>query len=184
MVMSGSGTSTDWSEGQCGASRAIELRSASVEQTRRLGRALGALLRPGDVILLEGELGAGKTALTQGIGDGLGVRAVINSPTFTILKEYRGRLPLYHFDLYRIESPDEVYTLGFEEYFAGDGVCVVEWAERGETSQAEDAPWPGEYLRIQLRAEGANSRALAATGVGARGASLLDAWAQAAAEES
>ncbi len=109
----------------------VTLHSASASQTHRLGALLGGLLRPGDVVLLEGPLGAGKTALTQGIGAGLGVRETINSPTFTLLKEYTGRLPLHHFDLYRIEDPEELFTLGFEDYFSGDGVCVVEWADRG-----------------------------------------------------
>ena len=178
--MSGQGTSVERSD-------ALRLRSASVEQTRRLGATLGRLLQPGDVLLLEGELGAGKTALTQGIGAGLGVRSVINSPTFTILKEYTGRLPLYHFDLYRIESPEEVYALGFEDYFAGDGVCVVEWAERGESEDTAHTPWPDDYLRIRLRAEGAaqvEDRLIEVTSVGPRGAALLAAWARAVAEES
>src|SRR3954451_4316317 len=115
----------------------IILVSESVERTRALGRALGELARAGDVVLLEGELGAGKTAFTQGIGSGLCVSATIYSPTFTILKEYEGRLPLYHFDLYRLDEPDELYELGFEDYFRGEGVCVVEWAERGEFEDDE-----------------------------------------------
>ena len=113
----------------------VELRSDSPDQTRLLGERLGGLLQAGDVVLLHGTLGAGKTALTQGIGRGLGVTETVNSPTFTLLKEHAGRLPLYHFDLYRLDDPAEVETLGFEQYFEGDGVCVVEWAERGE---AED----------------------------------------------
>lgn len=185
--MSGHGTSVERSGAQGDTSGAAHLRSASVEQTRRLGMALGRLLEPGDVVLLEGELGAGKTALTQGIGVGLGIQSVINSPTFTILKEYTGRLPLYHFDLYRIESPEEVYALGFEDYFTGDGVCVVEWAERGEPEDTTDAPWPSAYLRIRLRADdaaGAEGRLIDVTSAGPRGAALLAAWARAAAEES
>lgn len=165
-------------------SRTTVAHSASLARTHALGRALGAALEPGDVILLVGDLGAGKTALAQGIGAGLGVRAVINSPTFTILKEYAGRLPLYHFDLYRIESPDELYTLGFDEYFVGDGVCVVEWAERGEpTSPDAPLPWPVSYLRIELRAEGPERRTLTATSAGLRGAALRAILARASAED-
>jgi len=185
--MAGHSTSVEYSGAPGDASGVTRLRSSSVEQTRRIGLALGRLLAPGDVVLLEGELGAGKTALTQGIGAGLGVQAVINSPTFTILKEYSGRLPLYHFDLYRIESPDEIYALGFEDYFVGDGVCVVEWAERGETADVADAPWPTSYLRIHLRADGAasaESRLIEVRSAGPRGAALLAAWTRAAAEES
>ncbi|HZC05555.1 MAG TPA: tRNA (adenosine(37)-N6)-threonylcarbamoyltransferase complex ATPase subunit type 1 TsaE [Ktedonobacterales bacterium] len=151
--------------------------SVSVEQTRDLGKALGALLEPGDVVLLEGNLGAGKTALTQGIGLGLGIHSVINSPTFTILKEYTGRLTLYHFDLYRIESPDEMYALGFEDYFSGDGVCVVEWAERGEPRQANaPAPWPANYLRVSMRSDAPEGRLIEVTSAGPRGERLQTAW--------
>lgn len=185
MNISGPGSSVRYSGARGGSLETARLHSASVEQTRRLGMALGALLAPGDVVLLEGELGAGKTALTQGIGAGLGVPGVINSPTFTILKEYMGRIALYHFDLYRIESPDEVYALGFDDYFAGEGACVVEWAERGESTV--EAPWPDNYLRVRLRAQGAagtDSRLIEVTGVGPRGAELQAAWARAAAEES
>src|SRR5215831_14773745 len=152
------------------------LMSASLERTYALGRALGELARAGDVILLEGALGAGKTALTQGIGLGLGIAATINSPTFTILKEYEGRLPLYHFDLYRLDEPDELYELGFEDYFRGDGVCVVEWAERGEFKDDEEPVWNGDWLRVALSVTGEDERTLACTADGARGQVLLAAY--------
>jgi tRNA threonylcarbamoyladenosine biosynthesis protein TsaE len=161
------------------AEPALQMRSASPEETRRLGAALGALLAAGDVVLLVGELGSGKTAFTQGIGVGLGVEGPINSPTFTIVKEYDGRLPLYHFDLYRIEEPEELFALGFEEYFGGEGVAVVEWAERGEDDEM-GAAWPENWLRVDLRATGAQKRALAVTATGGRGRYLLGAFAQAA----
>jgi tRNA threonylcarbamoyladenosine biosynthesis protein TsaE len=152
-----------------------EARSDSPEQTQRLGALLGPALGPGDVILLQGGLGAGKTALTQGIARGLGVTETVNSPTFTILKEYSGRLPLYHFDLYRIEHPDELLSLGFEQYFdAGDGVCVVEWAERGELDPSEGgALWPADCLRIELIKLADDARLLRYAGAGARGAELV-----------
>ncbi len=161
--------------------------SHSVKQTQRFGALLGALLLAGDVVLLQGDLGAGKTALTQGIGMGMGVRGVINSPTFTILKEYTGRLPLYHFDLYRIEDPEEVHTLGFEDYLSGDGVGVVEWAERGEFADGADEPWPASYLRVRLSADASGSREtrlIDVEGVGPRGATLQSAWLRAIAQES
>jgi tRNA threonylcarbamoyladenosine biosynthesis protein TsaE len=152
-----------------------ELRSDGPEQTQRLGALLGAALRPGDVILLHGGLGAGKTALTQGIARGLGVTETVNSPTFTILKEYSGRLPLNHFDLYRIDHPDELLSLGFEQYFdTGDGVCVVEWAERGEVDPSEGvALWPADCLRIELIKLADDARLLRCAGAGARGAELV-----------
>jgi tRNA threonylcarbamoyladenosine biosynthesis protein TsaE len=155
---------------------AVEVRSASYEQTRRLGAALGELLAAGDIVLLSGELGAGKTALAQGIGAGLGVAGTINSPTFTIVKEYTGRLPLYHFDLYRIEEPDELFVLGFEDVFGGEGVAVVEWAERGEDEEM-GAAWPERWLRVELRATAPDERTLRVTAAGARGRELLAAFA-------
>lgn len=158
----------------------VERESHDVEQTRRLGEILGGLAQPGDIVLLYGDLGAGKTALTQGIGRGLGVTTVINSPTFTILKEYEGRIPLYHFDLYRVVDPDELLALGFEEYFEDGGVCVVEWAERGEPEMGE-AAWPASWLRIRFTAPAPDQRRLRCTAAGARGRALLDAFAQATA---
>ena len=159
-----------------------ELHSRSADETRRLGEVLGARLAPGDLVLLEGDLGAGKTAFTQGIGKGLGVVETINSPTFTLLKEYAGRLLLYHFDLYRIEDPDELVSLGFDEYFAGEGVCVIEWADRGtgarDAAGATEA-WPASWLRIQFLKLSSDERLLRCTAAGQRGASLLAAFASA-----
>ncbi len=100
------------------------------DETRAFGLELGASLRKGDIVALIGDLGTGKTALTKYIAEGLGIRETITSPTFTIVQEYRqGRLPLYHFDVYRIGDPEEMYELGYEEYFYGDGVCIIEWAD-------------------------------------------------------
>lgn len=189
------------------------LRSHSVAETQRLGALLGGLLAPGDVVLLHGDLGAGKTAFTQGIAVGLGVARAVNSPTFTILKEYEGRLPLYHFDLYRIESPDEVYALGFEEYLDGAGVSVIEWAERGEPAVVDDgapdaadtldelheaqaaaetaadrtSPWPPRWLRIALAPVGGadrDARTLTLTARGPRGRALLAAYLEAVLADS
>lgn len=153
------------------------LTSDGVEQTRQLGATLGSLLAEGDIVLLEGALGAGKTAFTQGIGAGLGVREVINSPTFTILKEYAGRTPLYHFDLYRLDDPEELAALGFEEYFSADGVCVIEWAERGMIDgDPTDAIWGPAWLRIRIQASGGAHRILHCSAGGARGDALLAAF--------
>lgn len=164
----------------------LTLRSRSVEETRHLGEALGGLLAAGDVILLTGELGAGKTALTQGIARGLGVPGIVNSPTFTLLKEYQGRLPLYHFDLYRIEDPAELEELGFAEYFFGDGVSVVEWAERGEAGAEAGmgAPWPEDALRVQIGTANPEERMLHVTAEGPRGRALLAGLAAALHMES
>jgi tRNA threonylcarbamoyladenosine biosynthesis protein TsaE len=100
--------------------------SNNADQTKEFARRLAENLQPGDVIALEGDLGAGKTTFTKGLAEGLEITKNVNSPTFTIIKEYKGTMPLYHMDVYRLENSDE--DLGFEEYFEGVGVSVVEWA--------------------------------------------------------
>ncbi len=164
-----------------GSPATYELVSSGVEATQRLGEQLGRLVVPGDVVLLQGDLGSGKTAFTQGIGCGLGVAEIINSPTFTILKEYTGRLPLYHFDLYRIDDPEELLALGFDEYFADDGVCVVEWAERGESrTDGGSAPWSPSWLRIEFRKTADSERILRCSAEGQRGHALATEFVRAA----
>jgi tRNA threonylcarbamoyladenosine biosynthesis protein TsaE len=122
----------------------LDFISHSAEQTRRVGQRLGRLLQGGDVICLEGALGAGKTCLTQGIGRGLGVTSAITSPTFIIVNEYplpdRG-YKLYHIDLYRVQTAAEACATGLEDHFYGDGVCVIEWAERVLEILPDDRLW-------------------------------------------
>lgn len=109
----------------------LEFYVKSEKEVEELGLVLADKLGPGSVVALTGELGVGKTTFTKAIARGLGITALLTSPTFTIIHEYRdGRLPLYHFDVYRIEDEEELYELGYEEYFYGDGVCVIEWADR------------------------------------------------------
>jgi len=109
----------------------LKLNSHSPEQTQLLGSYLGKLAQKADIFLLTGQLGTGKTCLVQGIARGLDVKEYAFSPSFVILREYHGRLPLYHIDFYRLDRSEEIADLGLEEYFYGDGVCVVEWAEKG-----------------------------------------------------
>lgn len=109
----------------------LKLNSHSPEQTQLLGNGLGRLAQEGDVFLLTGELGTGKTCLVQGIARGLNVKEYAFSPSFVLLRQYHGRLPLYHIDFYRLDRIQEIADLGLEEYFYGDGVCVVEWADKG-----------------------------------------------------
>lgn len=105
--------------------------SASAEETRAWGARLAAGLKPGQVLLLSGDLGAGKTCLVAGLAEGLGSRMEVGSPTFTLINEYKdGRLPLYHIDLYRLDKAFQIEGLGLDEYFDGNGVCAVEWPER------------------------------------------------------
>ena len=122
----------------------LKFTSHSQEQTQRLGTRLGELAQAGDVILLTGNLGSGKTCLTQGIAWGLGVKEYAFSPSFVIVREYHGRLTLYHIDFYRLDRIEEIADLGLDEYLYGKGVCVVEWAEKGM------AVLPEEHLLINL----------------------------------
>lgn len=116
------------------------IRIKNERETEQFGRELGATAKAGTVIALIGDLGTGKTTLTKYIAAGLGVTEQITSPTFTIIKEYRtGRCPLFHFDVYRIGDIDEMFEIGYEEYFFGDGICVIEWADLIEEIIPEDA---------------------------------------------
>lgn len=104
------------------------MRTTSANETRTLGERLASSLRPGDVLLLLGDMGAGKSELTRGIARGLGIQGPVASPTFTILQVYdEGHIPLYHFDWYRLESADELYEMGMDEYLGGDGIAIIEW---------------------------------------------------------
>jgi len=144
-------------------------RTTEPDGTRAIGRAIGQAAQPGDVILLAGDLGAGKTVLTQGIGQGLGVEAAVNSPTFVLLHEYHGRLPLYHYDLYRLENLETTVGREWEEFLYGSGVSVVEWANRA-------AAWlPSEHLLIEFTIESETVRTLRLTASGARHLELLSA---------
>lgn len=119
-----------------------QIETFTEEETKHIAVRLANLLKPGDVITLEGNLGAGKTTFTKGIAVGLGVKRVVNSPTYMIIKEYEGELPLYHMDVYRLEDTDE--DIGFSEYFEGAGISVVEWA------QFIEEYLPKERLEIQI----------------------------------
>ena len=122
-------------------------------ETRRFGSRLAQSLRAGDVLLLEGDLGAGKSELTRGIAAGLGIDDPVPSPSFTILNVYEsGRVPLYHFDWYRLREAEELYELGMDEYLGGDGIAVVEWPGRCPEAVPENA------LRIRLEQAGENER--------------------------
>ncbi len=122
----------------------LELISHSPEETQKLGRRLGELALAGDVFLLAGTLGAGKTCLTQGIAWGLGIEEYAMSPSFIIVRELYGRLPLYHIDLYRLDRLEESIDLGLDEYLYGRGLCVIEWAEKALPLM------PKEYLLIKI----------------------------------
>lgn len=151
----------------------LHLVTQGEDETRRLGARLAALLGPGDVVLLSGPLGSGKTCLAQGIAAGLGVREPVTSPTFALVNEYDATPRLYHMDFYRLERPSEILELGFEEYFYGDGVTVVEWPERV-------IGLPPEHLHVHLAPVSEEARALNFSAAGDRYrrvvADLAAAW--------
>lgn len=144
--------------------------SRSARQTRSLGQRLGALLEPGDVVLLSGELGAGKTTFVQGIAQGIGFAGSVSSKSFVLLGEYRGCITLYHADLYRLEDPQQVLDLGLEEVCA-DGALVVEWPERAPGAL------PDEHLLVCFEVVSANRRRLRLEPRGQRAARLAAAMA-------
>ena len=125
----------------------------SAEETFAFGQKLAQAARPGQVICLEGDLGAGKTIFAKGFAGGLGITEPVSSPTFTIVQEYgEGRIPLYHFDAYRIADPDEMEEIGFDEYLFGEGVCLIEWAGQVEDLIPEGSLW----IRISRNPEKGN----------------------------
>lgn len=151
------------------ALRVIE--TFSVRETEKCGQKIGDNLQPGDVICLIGELGAGKTAFVSGIAKALGIKEYITSPTFTIVNEYFGRMPLYHFDVYRIENPEELYDIGYDEYINGSGVSVIEWADRIEEML------PHECLKVCIsirNGDDENHRVIIIEPVGERYTKIVD----------
>ena len=132
----------------------VILKSHSATETRRVGVLLGRYVEPGDLLLLCGDLGAGKTCLTQGLAKGLGIDGYVRSPTFVLISIHHGRLPLYHMDIYRLDHVSEVLDLGLDEYLAGDGVSVIEWADKAIEA------FPQSCLRVSLDYEGENERVL------------------------
>lgn len=142
-----------------------EIHIDNEEALSAFGRKLAEKLKPGAVVALEGDLGTGKTTLTKAIAKGLGIEDHITSPTFTIIQEYHeGRLPLYHFDVYRLDEEEEFHELGYEEYFYGDGVCVVEWADKVREFLPADRIYisleygPSECERYMYIDEGGNEK--------------------------
>ncbi len=116
----------------------LKLVTHSPEQTQKLGVSIGKLAEPGDILLLVGKLGAGKTCLTQGIAWGLNINEYTLSPSFVIMRELHGRLPLYHMDFYRLDKIEEIRDLGLDDYLYGKGICVIEWANKGLDVLPED----------------------------------------------
>lgn len=132
--------------------------TTSPEETEQMGQRLGRIITPGTVIAYEGDLGAGKTAFTRGLARGLGANDRVTSPTYTIVNEYLGgRMPLFHFDMYRLGSSDELFDIGWEDYLARNGVCAVEWSER--VQDALEDP-----LTVRIEKTGENTRKITIEG--------------------
>lgn len=139
----------------------MEIVSTAPEQSFSFGRQLGQLLQEGSVLCLIGDLGAGKTLLVQGIAQGLGLNEEITSPTFTVMNVYEGTIPVYHFDLYRLESPEQLVDIGFDEYTNGGGIAIIEWPDKFPGFM------PDSYLRIELIKTGDNDRLIKVSPQGA-----------------
>lgn len=145
------------------------IRVNSLAETEAFGRRLGAMLFPGAVVALVGQLGAGKTHFVRALAEGLGIAKadVVSSPTFVLIQEYAARLPIYHFDAYRLTDAGDFADLGAHEYFQGDGVCFVEWADKVRA-------WlPKEYLNVQISIAGAEARHFELTAHGVRYEALI-----------
>lgn len=138
----------------------MQITTHSADETQALGQKLASRLAPGDVIAYFGDLGAGKTAFTRGLAQGLGITDPVTSPTYTIVNEYlSGRIPLFHFDMYRLGSSDELFDIGWEDYLIRGGVCAVEWSERVTDALPEDTLW------VDIaRGSGENDRIITITG--------------------
>ena len=138
----------------------MEFHSHNETETESIGARLAAVLTPGSVVAYEGGLGMGKTAFTRGLAAGLGYKGRVTSPTFTIVNEYEGgRLPLFHFDMYRLNSADDLFDIGWEDYLARAGVCAVEWSENVSDALPEDT------IRVHIAREGDTGRRIMIEGV-------------------
>jgi len=149
--------------------KTMEIISDSAGKTLDIGKRLAGNFKKGDIVCLFGDLGSGKTVLTKGISSGLGVdKNKVASPTFVILRQYEGKLMIYHFDLYRLNRPEDILDLGYEEYFFGEGISVIEWADKLGCLQ------PREFLKIQLLVAGKDKRKLKISAEGRRYKKLLE----------
>ncbi len=158
----------------------MRIKLESAEATEALAEQLGKSLQAGDCLAFYGDLGAGKTTFTRGLARGVGYEGAVSSPTFVLMHIYEGRLPIYHFDAYRLRSSADLYNIGADEYFEGDGVVCLEWSERAE----DILPASRLELRLTYGDEAADTRYLTVVGYGSRGQALAVALGQAARDVS
>lgn len=145
----------------------LKLISDNPVHTKRIGEMIGRSAEPGDVVLFTGDLGAGKTTMSQGIAAGLGIMNDVTSPTFTLMQIYQGTMPLYHLDVYRLNSEEEALDIGLEDVLYGDGLCLMEWAEQFPNL------WPDDYLLVRIERSEETIRDMELTGEGAGEALLI-----------
>ncbi len=147
----------------------MKIISDSERKTREIGKAVAKNLKKGDIVCLLGDLGSGKTVLTKGIASALGVdKQEVISPTFVLIRQYAGKIPIYHFDLYRLDNPEDILNLGYEEYLFDEGISVIEWADKLGRLM------PREFLKIEMRVTGEEERQLNISAQGARYNKLLE----------
>ena len=147
----------------------MKIVSDSERKTLEIGKAIAKNLNKGDIVCLLGDLGSGKTVLTKGIASALGVdKHEVISPTFVLIRQYAGKIPVYHFDLYRLNNPEDILNLGYEEYLYNEGVSVIEWADK------LGGLLPQEFLKIELRVTGEKERQLKISARGARYNNLME----------
>lgn len=132
----------------------LTLQTSSADETINLGKKIGSYLKPGDILAMEGTLAAGKTTITKGIAQALDITEDITSPTFTLISEYEGKFPLYHMDVYRLDSTEDFLNLGVEEMLYGNGVCIIEWSEKIKSELPKSA------ITISLKANSDNTRTI------------------------
>ena len=148
----------------------VRWTTTSPAQTKTLGTRLAPTLAPGDTVALCGDLGSGKTTFVQGLARGLGVREAVTSPTFVLVHEYRGRLPVYHVDLYRLDRVNDLADIGYDEFVTGQGVTLIEWAQKMRQAM------PADYVELAFTVEGPRARTLTARPHGRRADALVRAW--------
>jgi len=146
----------------------LTIITKSPEETKKIGKDISRLVKPGDLIAFYGELGTGKTCFIQGVSEGLEVKDYVTSPSFTIINEYQGKISVYHFDLFRINNIEEILELGYEEYFYGDGLTVIEWANKIEKLLPKD------HLKIDIKFKDCNKRKISFVPKGDRFNKLLE----------
>jgi len=149
----------------------IKITTKNPQETMKFAARLGKLLKKGDIVCFFGDLGSGKTTFIKGLAQGMNIdQTKVNSPTFVLMNAYKGKLPLFHFDFYRLEGIGEINTIGYDEFIYGDGVAVIEWADRLKGN------YPKEYLKVKLKHKKLNERVITMSAIGKKYAKVINKW--------